>query len=71
MNYVINPPELKYMRNIKDSLSRTQYAQMTLAEAERYRYAGIGIKDLVNDIILLAKNYKIMFLSDLYQLTIS
>lgn len=71
MNYVINPPELKYMRNIKDSLSRTEYTQMTLGEAEKYQYVGIGIRELVKDIILLAKKYKIMFLSDLYQLTIS
>jgi hypothetical protein len=71
MNYVINTPELKYMRNIKDSLSRTEYAQMTSGEAGKYHYAGIGIRDLVNDIILLAKKHNIMFLSDLYQLTIS
>jgi hypothetical protein len=71
MNYVINPPEIKYMRNIKDSLSRTEYALMTLGEMKKYRYMGIGIKNLLDDIILLAKKHRIMFLDDIYQLTIS
>jgi antitoxin component of RelBE/YafQ-DinJ toxin-antitoxin module len=70
MDYVINTPEIKYMRKIKESLSQKEYNKMTSGEIHKYRYNGIGIRNLVEEIILLAKQHQIMPLSELYQLTI-
>lgn len=71
MNYVINPPTLKYMRNIKDSLSREEYNNLPHEKIKKLSFKGQGINNLVKEIISLAKEYKIMYLDDLYNLTIS
>ncbi len=71
MNYVINTPEIKYMRKIKDNLSRKEYNQMSFEEIKKEHYDGVGIRHLVEEIISLAKGYNIMKLSELYELTIS
>ncbi len=71
MNYVINTPEIKYMRNIKDSLSREAYNQMSLEQIDELSHKGVGIRNLVEEIIVLAKQHRIMSLNEMYQLTIS
>lgn len=71
MNYVINPPTLKYMRDIKDSLSRDEYNKLSNEEINKLRFNGLGINNLAKEIISLAKEHKIMYLDELYNLTIS
>ena len=66
MNYVINTPEIAYMRNTKDSLSRKEYANLSDIQIATYSHKGLGIRDLVDEIINLAKGYKILSLSELY-----
>ena len=71
MNFVINTPEIKYMRNIKDTLSREEYNQMSKDQFMELSYKGTGIRSMVENIISLAKKHTIMSLNEIYQLTIS
>ncbi len=71
MNYVINPPTLRYMRSIKDALSREEYNNMTVAEIEKYKHRGSGITDVTDEIIEFASQYKVMALSELFELAVS
>ena len=71
VNYVVNPPTIKYMRSIKDSISREEYIGMSQLTIEKHRYNGDGIVKVVDEIIQLAKNYRILTLSELYSLAIS
>ena len=71
MNYVINPPEIRYMRNIKDTLSREEYNQMSQEKIKELSFKGVGIRNMLEEIIELAKQHKIMSLNEIYQLTIS
>ena len=71
MNFVINTPEIKYMRFIKDSHSREEYANLSIKEINELRYQGKGITSLCKEIINFTHNYKIMSLSEIYKLTIS
>ena len=71
MNFVINPPEIKYMRNIKDTLSREEYNHMSREKSIELSYKGTGIRNMVEEIIDLAKKHRIMSLNEIYQLTIS
>ncbi len=70
MNYVINTPEIAYMRNIKDTLSREAYNQMTHEEIDRRRHRGIGISNLVDEITEFARSFQIMSLSEIYETAI-
>ncbi len=66
MNWVINPPELKYMRSIKDNLNRQEYNFLDIDAIEKYRYRGIGINQVLKEIIQLSRQYRVMSLSELY-----
>lgn len=70
MNYVINTPEIAYMRQIKDTLSREAYGAMTHEEIDRRRHRGSGISSLVDEIIDLARASRIMSLREIYETAI-
>jgi len=71
MNCMTNAPEIRYMRQLKDSLSREEYSRISSEQIKAHRYNGVGITDLVNEIISLAKGHTILSLSQLYELAIS
>jgi hypothetical protein len=71
MNYVINTPEIPYMRKIKDNMTREDYNQLSFKDIENYRFKGIGIKHFAEEIISFSKEHKVIKLSELYQLYIS
>lgn len=71
MNWVINPPELKYMRAIKDSLSRQEYNSLDHKEIEKYSHSGTGIGQVMREIIELSRQYRVMSLSELYSTIVS
>lgn len=68
MNMVFNTPEIKWMRNIKDSLSREEFNDIDAAFIKQRRNSGSGIYNTVMAIVELAKkrNYKILSLNELY-----
>lgn len=70
MNYVINVSDIKHMRSIKDTLSGEEYNSMTTATINQLKNRNKGIKAFVKEIVTLAKQYKILSLNELYQLTI-
>lgn len=71
MNYVINTPEIAYMRNIKDTLTRDEYNLMSHEEIDRRRHRGRGISDLVDEIIELAQSARILSLGEIYRLAVA
>lgn len=71
MDFVINTPAIRYMRGIKDALSREEYAGLSMAAIERYRNRDRGVGDLGLDIMALAKDHRIMSLGDLYAEAVS
>lgn len=71
MNYVVNPPTLKYMRNVKDTHTREQYNTFNKQSLMKFRYENIGIYSVIKDIIKFSQDYKIMSLKELYNLVIS
>jgi hypothetical protein len=71
MNYVINTPEIPYMRKIKDSLTREEYNRLSFDEIQKQSFKGTGIRCLASEIISFAKDHNVMKLSELYELTIS
>lgn len=56
MNFVFNTPELAFMRNIKDSMTRDQYINITPAMIAKYRNQTLGIRDTVLGIIEYVKS---------------
>jgi hypothetical protein len=71
MNYVINTPEIEYMRKIKTNLTREEYNKFSFDEISKHHFDGVGIRCLAEEIISLAKRFDVMSLSELYELTIS
>jgi hypothetical protein len=51
MHMAVNTPRFSYMRGIKDSLSREEYARFGEAELSKMRSGGFGIADFVADMI--------------------
>jgi hypothetical protein len=71
MNWAVNPPALKYMRAIKDSLSREAYNRMSSDTIETHRHRGRGIADFSHDIIKFITQFKVHSLRELYLIAIS
>lgn len=71
MNFVCNPPTLQYMRNIKDTLSREEYNNLSIEKIDQYRNQLKGIKDICVEILELSSRYDILTLSELYNLSIN
>ena len=68
MNFVFNSPNMTFMRQIKDSLTRNEYNNITSATIEKMRNNEAGIGQTVIDIVKFAKenNYPIMSLNEIY-----
>jgi hypothetical protein len=71
MNFVINPPTLAYMRNIKDTLSRKDYNALSFEKMNSYRNQLKGIKDICVQILNLSQQYEIISLRELYNISIN
>lgn len=69
MNLVFNSPSIKYMRSIKDSMSRSDFNNIDEDFIEEKRNAeATGIADTVRDIVEqgVKRNIKVMSLKELY-----
>lgn len=68
MNFVFNSPNMTFMRQIKDSLSREEYNNISTATIEKLRNNGVGIGQTVIDIVKFVKenNFPIMSLNEVY-----
>ena len=69
MNFIFNSPSLSYMRNIKDTLTRDEYQNISQFSIKQLRNKDLGIRDTVIDIINFVKqnNYPIMSMNEIYQ----
>lgn len=69
MNFIFNSPSLTYMRNIKDTLSREEYQNISASTIERLSNNNFGIRNTVIDIINFVKQskYPIMSMNEIYQ----
>ncbi|GEQ87211.1 hypothetical protein ULMS_27190 [Patiriisocius marinistellae] len=73
MNFVFNSPNMPFMRNIKDSLSREEYNNISAETIEKMKNTTEkGIGDTILDIVSFVKenNYSIMSLDEIYNETI-
>lgn len=70
MNFVFNSPTMKFMRNIKDSLSREEYNNISKATIDKLKNTEIGIGRTVISIIdyVLRKGFKVMSMNELYNM---
>ena len=68
MNFVFNSPTMKYMRTIKDSMSREEYNNISAETINHYKNNDFGIRNTVLEIIEFVKqnNYKILSMNNLY-----
>jgi hypothetical protein len=71
MNFVINPPTIGYMRNIKDTISRERYNNLMEEDIKLYKNTHRGIADICIEIFKLSKQYKVVGLSKLYEIAIN
>ena len=72
MNIVFNTPYLRYMREIKDSVSQEEFNKIDKTMILNKRNTDQGIRNTIEEIINLVvkKKYKIMSLDELYYKTI-
>jgi hypothetical protein len=72
MNIVFNTPNIKYMREIKDSLTREQFNIIDKRTILNKRNTNHGIRNTVEEIInlVIRNSYKILSLDELYYQTI-
>jgi len=72
MNMVFNTPHIKYMREIKDSLTREEFNSIDRTIISSKRHTKHGIRNTVEEIInmVIRNNYKIMSLDELYHQTV-
>jgi|SRR5665647_66989 len=71
MNFVINPPTLQYMRNIKDELTWENYNNLSLEKVNHYKNRLKGIKDICVEILKLSEEYEVLTLNELYNISIN
>ena len=69
MHLMINSPDFKYMRNIKNSVSREEWNAMDWETINKLKHNGEGIATFIADIITAIKirDIKCMYLDDLYE----
>lgn len=69
MNFVFNSPTMPFMRQIKDALTREEYANIPASAIERLRNKEKGIGQTVLDIVNFVKenNYPVLSLNELYK----
>lgn len=72
MNIVFNTPYIKYMREIKDSLTREEFNNINQDIISAKRNTGDGITTVIKQIIdmVLEKNYTVLSMDELYYQTI-
>jgi hypothetical protein len=63
MNFVFNSPSIPFMRNIKDSMSREDYNNITEQTIEQFKNKERGIMNTVLEIIEFVKSNKLITLS--------
>jgi len=68
MNFVFNSPTMKFMRTIKDSLSRKEYNSISKKTIDKLKNREDGIGKTVIDIInyVLRKGFKVMSMNEMY-----
>lgn len=68
MNFVFNSPNMPFMRQIKDTLTREEYNNISIATIDKLKNRDTGIGQTVIDIAKFAKenNYPIMSLNEVY-----
>lgn len=71
MNYVVNPPDFRYMRTIKDNTPRDDYNRMDKTVIDSISFKGTGIRDVCRQVFALARQHRIVSLEELYHLSIS
>ncbi len=59
MHFAINTPHFAYMREIKRSVTRSEWNQMTRARLERLRWRGRGVRDFLVDLLTTARQLAI------------
>ena len=69
MNFVFNSPTMPFMRQLKDSLTRDEYNNISTQTIENKRNRQAGIGKTVIEIAKFVKenNYPILSLNDIYQ----
>jgi hypothetical protein len=73
MNFVFNTPHIKYMRSIKDSMSREKFNSISKDFIKQHKNSKTpGISDTVKEIVNFVNqnNYKVMSLKEIYNETI-
>jgi len=72
MNFVFNSPTMPFMRQIKDSLTREEYTNISASTIECFRNKDKGIGQTVLDIVNFVKenNYPVFSLNELYNIFI-
>lgn len=70
MNFVFNSPTMKFMRTIKDSLSREEYNNISKETIDKLKNREDGIGKTVIGIIdyVLRKDFKVMSMNEMYNL---
>jgi hypothetical protein len=59
MHFAINTPHFDYMRDIKRSVSRRQWNQMTRAELKHRRWRGRGVRDFLIELLASARRLEV------------
>lgn len=57
MHFVINTPNFKYMHDIKQSISRTEWNSLTAKKLSELSWQGRGIRNVITDIIGLSTKF--------------
>lgn len=71
MNFIINPATIGYMRNIKETVSRDAYNKLSESDITGYRNHGRGIRDICTEIIEFSARFKVVKLSELYDIAVN
>lgn len=73
MNMVFNTPYIKFMREIKDSLSREEFNNIDTSVIAKTRNNKLGIRDVIFDIFELVrrKGFRVMSMNELYQTSVA
>ncbi len=68
MNFIFNSPSISFMRNIKDSLTREEYQNISKTSIEKLRNQNLGIRNTVTEIInfVRQKKYPVLSMNELY-----
>lgn len=69
MHLMLNTPNFKYTRNIKDTLSRHEWNDLGKDQIEKLRYNGPGIYNFIMEMMdfMINKNINISTLEDIYK----